>query len=699
MPPDRGRMSSTLRRIATVAAARPWAVLAGWVVALAALAALVTLTGGTLRDTMVATDSSSGRALRLLQDEFPEASGATAHVVARWDDSVDEPSVEAAQRLVDAVAVAGTRVQATVVRTSDDDTTALIGAVFDDELPDVDLKAATAALTAAGQPMADTGAQVAVGGQVPEAIQGPNGVAEAIGVGVALLVLLLALGRVWAAVIPLIVATLGLAAGMCLIMLLAAATDVSTVSPTLGMMMGLGVGIDYALFIVARHREGLADGVAPREAAVRATAAAGRSVVISGTVVLVAIGGLVFAGVPGFATMGFAAGLVVLACVAAAVTTVPALLSLLGERVRPRASRRGRFGHVTFEPPVATRVARQVTAYPVRWLLAGVVVLLVLAWPAADMRLGQNDAGAERAGTPTRVAYDLVAEAFGAGANGPLVVVAPAASAEQAGVVLADDPGLADVAPPVLSADGDTATITVTPTTGPADEATFELVDRLHRSLPPGAEVAGATAAMVDTTQALGEHLWQVVLAVLLATYVLLVVLMRSLVVPLKAVLANLLSIGAAYGTMTLVFQTESGAALVGLPGPVPIPGWAPVVLFGILFGLSMDYEVFMVSRVREYYERTGDTTTSVVEGLGASAKVITVAGAIIVSVALGFALDPRVMVKIIGVGMAAAIVVDVTVVRFVVVPAALALLGRANWFLPWSRAPQPVIIKGSWRP
>lgn len=665
-------MDTMLRRLGRLTTAHPKATLAAWVPLLALLAVLSATLGGALRDAMTAPDSSSERAMQTLRDEFPQRTGASAHVVAQWPDTADPTAVaQVAQSLS---AVAG--VDDVDVRTSGDGSAALLSVTMTEEVADVDLKALTAQLQVAAAPLTGSGARVGVGGQVPEAVQGPNGIAEGVGVLVALLLLVLSLGRVLAAGIPLVVAGVGLGAGMSLIMLLAAVTDVSTVSPTLGMMMGLGVGIDYGLFLVARHLEGLAAGRSVVDSAVEATVRAGHSVLVAGLVVLVAITGLFFAGVPGFATMGMAAGLVVLACVAAALTVVPALLVLCGHRLLARRPR-------TFRSPLAERLTRAVTRRPLTWLVVGVVALLALAAPALGMRLGQNDAGSERASAPTRIAHDLVVDAFGPGHNGPLLVVAPAEAADATVSALHTVPGVAEVAAPQLSGSGSTVAIPVVPATGPSKQATFDLVERLHTALPAGAEVTGATAAMVDTTRVLGDHLVQVVLAVLLATFVLLVPLLRSVLVPLKAVVVNLLSIGAAYGVMTLAFQTEAGAALLGLPGPVPIPGWAPVVLFGILFGMSMDYEVFLVSRVREAYQRTGDPVGSVVDGLGASAKVVTVSGAVMVAVALGFAFDPGVMVKIIGVGMAAAILVDVTIVRMLLVPAALTLMGHANWWLP----------------
>ncbi len=464
----------------------------------------------------------------------------------------------------------------------------------------------------------------------------------------------------------------------------------NSVSPTLDSMIGLGVGIDYALFIVAKYRDRMAAGSPPVAAAAEANATAGRSVAVAGTCVLIGITGLALSGMPSFATMGVAAALVIVCMVTAAITLLPALLRLMGQRVFGRRARRAaQLPGTSFRSARAERLAHAVIRRPGRSLAIGALLLIALTVPTASMRLGQNDPGSESLANPTRQAYDLVAQAFGPGANGPLEVVVnrgavPAAALTALAGRLAATPGVAEVSAPVLSPDGRTAVLQVIPATGPQQPQTRDLVDRLHHGvLPAGADLTGPTAVMADMTATLSGHLWRVMLAVLAATFALMVIVFRSVVLPAKAVITNLLSVAACYGVMTLVFQTQAGAWLLGLPGPVPIAAWAPIVLFAILFGLSMDYEVFMLSRVQDSYQRTGDPRGAVADGLAATARIITAAAAIMIAVAAGFAFDPSVMVKIIGVGMASAILVDVTIGRLLLVPAAMALLGARNWYLP----------------
>jgi len=505
--------------------------------------------------------------------------------------------------------------------------------------------------------------------------------------------LLLAFGSAVAAGLPLVIAGVGVGVGTGLITLLAAVVDVNTVSPTLGAMLGLGVGIDYALFIIARHRQGLAAGQTAVEAAAAANSTAGASVVVAGVSVLIGITGLALSGIPSFASMGVAAGLVVLATMAAAITLLPAMLGLLGSRVRARSARD------SYHSIRAQRFASRVVARPGRWLAVGLLALLALAAPALSIRLGQSDAGSEDAARPTRQAYDMVSAAFGPGANGPLLLVADQGAVPQLGGLsaqLATMPGVAEVLPAVVAADGGTALVQVIPSSGPSEEATDSLVHRLADRLPDGVDITGPTAAVADMTDTLSSHLWWDILAVLSATFLLLLLVFHSLVVPLKAVLGNLLSVCAAFGILTMAFQTDLGARLMGLPGTIPIVAWAPVVLFAILFGLSMDYEVFMLSAICEQRQSGVTGRAGIVAGLSSTARIIIFAAAIMVAVAVGFALDPSVMVKIIGVGMASAILVDVTLVRMLVVPAAMALLGEGNWYLPrWLAR----ILPGTGRP
>ncbi len=691
-------MTGALHRLGRSCARHPWRTLLAWLAAVLTVITLSVIGGGTLRDQMTVPGTSSDRATSRLVASFPAEAGAEAHVVAQFDGAVDwatvDPVTQALGRL--------DGVRAVQTQTSSDGRTVMLVVRYHAELADIPLQRSTVELEAAAQPLADAGARMAVGGQVPEAIQGPNGLAETIGVLIALAILLITFGSVVAAGLPLIVAGFALGAGTSLILVLAAVTDVNTVSPTLGAMIGLGVSIDYALFVVARFRERLMAGDDRVAAAAHATATAGRSVVYAGGTVLIGITGLAFSGVPSFASMGFAAGLVVACAVLVSITLLPGLLGAAGHRVFGRRVRRGRRPASALHSPWAERWARRIVRRPLAWLLASTVLLVALAIPALDMRLGQNDAGSENTAKQTRQAFDLVAGAFGPGANGPLTFVAdrrlvPERELTASHRRVETTTGVASVSPIALSPDGVTAVFQAVPSTAPQDDRTHDLVRRLQSDLPAGVDITGPTAAIVDMTGVLSGHLWLVIAAVLAATFALLVFVFRSLVLPVKAVLTNLLSIGAAFGLMTLVFQTELGARLLGLPGPVPIAGWAPVVLFAILFGLSMDYEVFLLTRVREVYERTRDTTEAVVVGTGAIARIITSAAGIMIAVAVGFALDPSVMVKIIGVGMATAILVDVTIARLILVPAAVTLLGTRNWYMPrWLGGQRPPVDAAS---
>ncbi|GAA2009132.1 MMPL family transporter [Nakamurella flavida] len=648
------------------------------------VAGLAALAGGSFRDEMTAPGSPSDRATQSLRASFPDQSRATARVVLTWPDTPAPGPRDAVVRQVTDALAAVPRIDGSSVRLDGAGRTALIDVRYDAPLADLDAAGLTDATTSVVGEAVPAGVGVAVGGELPESVQGPDGTAELIGVAVALLVLLLVLRSAWAALLPLLVAGAGLGVGLGLIMLLSAVVSLTSVSPTLASMIGLGIGIDYALFIVSRHRSALADGVMPVDAAGRAVVTAGRAVCIAGGAVLLGICGLAFSGVPGFAWMGMATGLVVLTTVLAALTLLPALLGLLGHRVTGR----GRHDADVAESARARRWARRVVRRPVLVAVLATAVLLALAAPALGMRLGQNDAGSEAPSAPTRQAYDAVAQGFGPGANGPLVVVAERDRLSDADIValttgLAGTPGVAGVGAVQESPDGNIAVLVLTPTTGPQDAATADLVERVAASLPAGAALTGPTAAMLDLTTTLSAHLWQVVLAVLVATFLLLLVVFRSVLLAAKAVVVNLLSIGAAYGVMTLAFQTEPGAALIGLGQPVPIAAWAPVVLFAILFGLSMDYEVFLLTSIQERHEQGAGAADAVVDGLSGTARVIVSAAAIMVAVAAGFALDPGVMIKIIGVGLAVAILLDVTVVRMLLVPAAVAAMGEANWWLP----------------
>ncbi|MEU7872661.1 MMPL family transporter [Dactylosporangium sp. NPDC049140] len=674
-------LSRSLGRLGGAAAAHPWRTIGAWLIALVALTALSAGFGGTPHDDYNVPGTQSQAGTEFLRTHFPQMSGADARVVVHDDHELDPAALEALRGRLAKMPSAG--VVAPARRSSDGDT-ALIGVQYDIPVTDFQGTSAMDALRAAAAPLQREGVQVEFGGQVAENISAPSGTAEAVGIVAALLILVFALASVVAAGLPLVVAVAGLGIATAVIALLERATDISNTAPTVATMVGLGVGIDYALLLVARHVEGLRRGLTPRAAAAEANATAGASVVVAGLTVLVSLFGLKLATLPVYSSFGYATFAAVVAVMAAALTLVPALCGLAGHRVLPRKARKGR-PERTPGTSLTARWAAAVGRRPVIAALASLVVLAGLAAPMLGMRTWPQDAGSQPTSNTTRLAYDLVSAEFGPGANGPLLLaVDTTAVPDVDGLVarLRAEPGVAAVAPPAVN--GTAAVIVVEPTTGPQDEATTRLLDRLRGGvLPAGVLVTGLVAVFADISDRLADRLWIVVAFVVALSLLLLTVLFRAPVVAVKAAIMNLLSVAAAYGVMTAVFQTDAGARLVGLPHAVPVSSWVPILLFTVLFGLSMDYEVFLLGRVREDWLATGDAKGSVVRGLSATGRVISSAAAIMVAVFVGFALDPDVTVKMIGVGMAVAVFVDATLVRLVLVPATMALLGRANWWLP----------------
>ncbi|MFB4315424.1 MMPL family transporter [Actinomadura sp. 21ATH] len=677
-------MSRLLYRLGRAAALRPWRFIVAWVLVVGAVGGVAAVAGGDLRDDYTLAGTGSQRAADLLADRFPALSGADARVVVHRDGGpVDRGGVAAAQERLAGLPHVSAVDPAVPSR---DGATSLITVRYDVPVTELAPGETLDRLRGATAGLAESGHQVEFGGQVPENVTAPGGLAEAVGVVAALVILLLAFGSVVAAGLPLAVALAGLGAGVSGITVLAAFANVATTAPTLAVMTGLGVGIDYALFVLTRHREGLAEGLPVAEAAGRANATAGLSVLFAGFTVLLALCGLVLSRIPVFMTMGFATGIVVAATVASAVTLLPAVLGLAGRRVL-RGRDRAEGAPIATESPRVRRWADHVGRHPWAWLLSALVLMLALAAPALGMRTWPSDASSEPESNTVRKAYDLVAESYGAGANGPLLVAVDLReSPDAAGLQrrLAATPGVVRVAPPLLSPDRSAAVLVVTPAYGPQDERATGVVDRVRADvLPPGAEITGLTAAYVDLSRTLDERLWPVIGAVVATSFLMLMIVFRSLLAPLKAAVMNLLSIGAAYGVLTAVFQWGWGAELLGLPHAVPVSSFILLLMFAVLFGVSMDYEVFLLSRVREEWLRTGDAHGSVSTGLAVTGRVISSAALIMVAVFLGFALDPGLVIKQMGVGLAVAVALDATVVRLVLVPATMALLGRANWWLP----------------
>jgi RND superfamily putative drug exporter len=455
--------------------------------------------------------------------------------------------------------------------------------------------------------------------------------------------------------------------------------------------------VDYVLLLVTRYREYLGRGLAPRAATMATADTAGRAVLVAGSTVVVSLLGLFGMGLSAMRGAAVVTILAVLVVMLAAVTLLPALLGFVGHRIDrlrlplPRSSRR----------PIGTRWAAGVQRRPWLGLGAGLVLLVLLALPFLGVRYGFPDAGNDRAGTTTRQAYDLLADGFGPGANGPLLLVSTDDGATLAQVRdrIAATPGVAAVTSPQAAPSGDAALMTVLPTTSPQSADTERLVGTLRDELAgTGIRVGGVTAAAVDTNEDMASRLPLLIGGVVGLSFLLLLTVFRSLVVAVKAAVLNLLSLAAAYGVVALVLQGGWAGRLIGIDTPTPLPAFIPVLMFAVLFGLSMDYEVFLLTRIRERWLRTGDNTTSVTEGLARTARVITAAAAIMIAVFAAFVPSPVIFLKVIGVGMAAAILIDATIVRMLLVPAIMQLLGRANWWLPgWlDRALPRVQIEGA---
>ncbi|KGN34097.1 membrane protein [Knoellia sinensis KCTC 19936] len=697
-------MSSFLHRLGRASAAHPWRTICAWLIAAGALFGLAAAFGGTPQEDYNIPGARAQVGIEQLREHLPGAGNASARVV------VHDPTGD---RLGDAdLATLESRlkgmphvVSAVPAQRSADGDTAVVAVAYDVPVTDPDLMGNLDPLDRAVTPLRDAGLQVELGGDVPESAAAPmKGQGEIIGIAAALVILVFAFGSVVSAGLPIASALVGLGVGSAGITLLAATMNVSNSAPMVASMVGIGVGIDYALLLVTRHGEFLAEGHPVTEAAGRAVATAGRSVVFASSTVLVSLMGLRLAGLPTYSAFGFATAIAVVSVAAASLTLVPVLARFAGRRILPRRVRRELArtdGAVATTPggvgapdgrlsrmPLTARWARKVSRRPVLWAVAATVVLMTLALPALQMRTWPQDPSSQSTELTTRRAYDLVSAEFGPGANGPLTIVTDRTAlsegdvAEVAGA-LDERADIVAITPSVTSPDGAITVFDAIPAYGPTDERMGDLVRDVRADLPSGVELTGGTAFFSDIADLLAGRLWIVIAFVVAVSVLFLAMVFRSVVIPIKAAVMNLLSIAAAYGVMTAVFQWGWATDLLGLDQAMPISSWVPILMFAILFGLSMDYEVFLLSRIREEWLRTGDSRASVVQGLSATGRVITSAAAIMVAVFLGFATEVDVVVKQIGIGMAVAILLDATVVRMVLVPSTMALLGDWNWWLP----------------
>ncbi|MFD5541915.1 MMPL family transporter, partial [Streptomyces sp. NPDC127079] len=554
------------------------------------------------------------------------------------------------------------------------------------------------------------GLEVEFGGSAMDRNTEVGGPAEVIGVVLAFVILALALGSLVAAGLPLLTALVGVAIGVLGVEFMTRYVEMTSTATVLALMIGLAVGIDYALFIISRHREQLADPEQDVEDSIaRAVATAGGAVVFAGATVIIALAALAVTGIPFLTVMGLAAAATVLLAVLVAVSLVPAALALLGERLRPRSRRTT----VKAAGSWGLAWARAVTRKPLLVLLAGVVGLLALAVPARDLRLGLPSNASQPADSTQHKSYDLLSEGFGPGFNATLTAVVdlkgvPAAdrTATVTGLrtALADDRGVAVAAAPVTNADATLAVVAVVPRTGPDARATTDLVHRLRAEAPAVDRaggtlyIAGTTAAAIDVAAKLSDALPLFIAIIVILALILLTIAFRSVLVPLKAAFGFLLSVAASLGATVWVFQEGHLDGVLDIPSAGPVTSFLPVLLIGVLFGLAMDYEVFLVSRMREHHEHTGDAAEAVTQGVARSGRVVSAAALIMAAVFGGFVFNDDPIIKSIGFALAFGVLVDAFVVRMTLVPAVMALLGRRAWGLPgWlGRITPDVDIEGA---
>jgi RND superfamily putative drug exporter len=686
-----------LARFARTMYRRRRVVVAAWALALVAMTVLAGIVGADHRVDYTMAGTGSARAQELLADRFPEQAGGTVQLVveAAGPGGLEAPAVAA--QLADVRQAAAAVDHVVDVRTdavSADGTVALVTVQLDattEKIPHHTVEALMAVAAAGNAPQLDL--TVEAGGDAVQTVESAEAGSEGIGMLAAIAILLIAFGSVLAAGLPIIVALFGLGVGLATATLLSHVFMVPDWAPQLVVMIGLGVGIDYALFIVTRFRAALADGQEPEDAVVTAVTTAGRAVLFAGGTVVISLVGL--AAMQLEYLYGTAAVTVtgVLMVLVAAMTLLPAILGFAGHSIdrlrlpfvrgdRGEEGLWARWSHVVQRRPLATGAV-------------ALVLLLGLAGPATDLRFGYPDAGNGSTELTSRRAYDLVDSAFGSGANGPLVVAVELAgdpsAADRVATALREDPGVAAVLPVQVNPAGDTAAITVLPTTGPQDQATVDLIHHLRDDVVPGAvadgvatvHVGGAVAAFVDEADVMGGRLPLFIGSVIALSFLLLLLVFRSLLVAVKAAAMNVLAIGAAYGVMAVALSGGWLGGLIGISESTPVPVWLPMMMFAMLFGLSMDYEVFLLSRIREEYLETGDNASAVAHGMARTGRVISAAAGIMVTVFGSFILGDQVLMKVTGLGLAVAVLLDATVVRMVLVPSTMELLGDRNWWLP----------------
>ncbi len=696
-----------MRRFATWTTGHRKTVILGWIAALIVIAVISGSVGSDFTEEFKLPSSDSQEAFDLLEHKFPQQSGVTAEIVYKAEAGADSPAVRKkmegvfaeAEKLPHVSEVASPYATGGAAAIGKNGEIAYATVQYDtttDKLEKGDIKK----LLAIAHRADGNGLQVEVGGAPIEEVRSEEegDSSFAIGLLAAVVILLLTFGSVVAMGLPLLTALFALGVGLSLVTLGTHVFDTAEFAPQLAAMIGLGVGIDYALFILTRFRNGLDDGLEPRDASIAAVDTAGRAVLFAGVTVIISLMGMLLLGINFLYGVAMAAALAVLFTMIAALTLLPALLTIAGRRVdRLRIPGLGKREPSTAENTRWFRWSREIQRRPVLSALLSGGLLIALCIPTLSLRLGSNDAGTDPAGSSTREAYDLLAEGFGPGFNGPLVMVGalPGKGEDQALVALRktlkDEEGVAKVTSITLNPAENTGVFQVYPTTSPQSADTTALLDHIRSDiLPPieqqtGAQlhVGGITAIFEDFGDAISEKLPLFIGVVLLLSALLLTIVFRSLLVPLKAIAMNLLSIGAAFGLIVAVFQWGWGASIIGVDGTGPIISFFPVFLFAIVFGLSMDYEVFLMSRIHEEWEHKRDATAAVTRGLALTGRVITAAAAIMVTVFASFMIGEDRIIKLFGLGLSTAVLIDAVIIRSVLVPAIMQLFGTRAWWLP----------------
>jgi len=697
-----------MKRFATWCTGHRKTVILAWIVALIGIGTLASSAGSDFSEEFSLPSSDSKDALDLLENRFPAQAGDVVQIVYKAESGVESPAVEqkmegvftkvAALPHVSEVSSPYEKGGAGAV--SEDGKIAYATAqlnVTTDKLNDGEVKKIVDTARAA----AGDGLQVEAGGSPVEEVRSEEegeGSSEKIGILAAVVVLLISFGSVVAMGLPLLTALFALGVGISGITLFTHVFDTAEFAPQLAFMIGLGVGVDYALFILTRFRNGLDEGLDKRDAAIAAVDTAGRAVLFAGITVIISLMGMLLLGLPFLYGVATAAAIAVLCTMVAALTLLPAMLSLVGGWVnRLRIPFLGSGARSIDENSWWFRWSGRIQRRPWAAALLSGGLLILLCIPTLSLRLGTNDAGTDPAGTTTREAYDLLAEGFGPGFNGPFVLAAELPEKgndevlEELRTQLKGEEGVEEVTDVTLNPSETVGVFQLYPTTSPQSAATTDLLDRIRGNVIPPIEeetgaqvhVGGINAIFEDFGNAIAGKLPLFIGVVVLLSALLLMIVFRSLLVPLKAVVMNLLSIGAAFGLIVAVFQWGWGASLIGVDATGPIISFFPIFLFSIVFGLSMDYEVFLMSRIHEEWEHSKDASEAVHRGLALTGRVITAAAAIMVAVFASFMLGDDRIIKLFGLGLASAVFIDAVIIRSVLVPAIMQLLGERAWYFP----------------